>query len=919
MLSHGLGYCLHLRYFLSLGYRGDTPRRFRGRRCDRSAQLPVDSTAATAGGTELEDELNLREYQQTAFDNVVSAFDGGTSASLLVMATGCIAADSIIGINRGGKGYSRTIKKAFHAQFDKRVKPEVETMVRSHIDGYIGLNKAISIQRSGKKRTCKIDLVNGKTIRVTEDHEVLTENGYIPAGDLGFDHKVICEAGPIVVGKEKKKRYRQCGELRYHRFAGHASSLRKIGNYVRGRLYRVAYHRVVLEASLNNLDVSDFIWICKNDRERAESLSFLDPKVFAVHHINGDHLDNRLENLQQLTHSEHWRIEGKNKNFCNFGYNAVIGATVANVSSWREEETFDIVCDDPHRNFVANGIVVHNCGKTVVAAHIAKHYMGYGRIMVIAHRDELLKQANSTFKTVCGVMPVFEKAGEFSPENSLLGKPPIVISSVQTQNSGGDGGDGRRMERFNPDDFSLLWIDEAHRAPANSYIRIISYFRQNPNLKVLLVTATPDRADERGLKEVCDHVAFRYELPDAIKDGYLVPIRQRRVTIADLDFSKIGTTGDDFTQNELEAALLVEKPLHGIAHATIEASCGFEIGYLETIRDNDNRITVIADRLGETKPRPTILFAVSVSHAERLAEIINRWLPGSADAISGKSTDIDRARILRDFRLGRTRFLCNCMLVTEGFDAPFVEIVSMARPTKSRVLYSQCAGRATRPLEELAGLLGECTEAAERREIISRSVKPFCELLDFCGNSGAHKLVCSVDLLGVARPQNVLDRASEMIDESGMDVSEAIESAERDIKHDRELNQLLAEQEAERLDGQDWRETDAAARRRMNLVGTADYSVRNVSAFDESTGARQATNNLATPAQVKFLQGLGVNPQTAAAYSRRRAGAVIDSLKKTRCTERQRWALIHRLGMTEGAVEGVNFEQASDMLNARPR
>ena len=145
---------------------------------------------------------------------------------------------------------------------------------------------------------------------------------------------------------------------------------------------------------------------------------------------------------------------------------------------------------------------------------------------------------------------------------SRMIKSPVVVSSVQTQNAGrkcvcqtmGDGlafdgeqmecqecldGIKRRMQRFNPYEFGLLIIDEAHHAPAQSYRRVIDYYGQNPELRVLGVTATPDRKDEQALGKVFDSVAFDYELPQAIDDGWLVPIRQEFIVCEDLDFSSI--------------------------------------------------------------------------------------------------------------------------------------------------------------------------------------------------------------------------------------------------------------------------------------------------------------------------------------------------------------------------------------------
>src|SRR5262249_28263888 len=95
----------------------------------------------------------------------------------------------------------------------------------------------------------------------------------------------------------------------------------------------------------------------------------------------------------------------------------------------------------------------------------------------------------------------------------------------------------KRLARYPACDFSLVIIDEAHRSVAKSYKKVICHFTANPNLKLLLATATPDRADERKLGEVCKTVAFNYEILDAINDGWLTPVEQYYVTIEGLDFS----------------------------------------------------------------------------------------------------------------------------------------------------------------------------------------------------------------------------------------------------------------------------------------------------------------------------------------------------------------------------------------------
>lgn len=556
-------------------------------------------------------------------------------------------------------------------------------------------------------------------------------------------------------------------------------------------------------------------------------------------------------------------------------------------------------------------------GKTVIAGHVAKAMLPKGRVMVLCHREELLRQAQQKFLRITGIHPDLEKADYYSTEDSVMGKPPIVVASVQTLNSGDD--ELRRLHRFDPKEFGFLWCDEAHHAVAGSWLRCINHFKQNPDIRILLVTATPDRADERGLAEICQHVAFDYELSDIIRDGYLVPIRQRRVFIEGLEFANIHTVGGDFDQQELEEAMLAEKPLHGIVHATIETACGLEIGYLDTIRDCDDRAEKLRERLAGRVPRKTLVFAVSVAHAERIAEIVKRWLPESAQSISGQTPPFKRKLLIEGFAKGEFQFLCNCAIALEGFDEPTIELVAMARPTKSRPLYAQAIGRGTRPAPEIADDLGNMQTPDERRAAIKASSKATLEVLDFTGNSGRHKLVCSADLLGEAKPDSVIERAKELTDGEGMDMGEALEQAEKEDERCRAAQALMEEMIAEEADKADEELVIAAAMRRLNVVATAEYRTEYVSGF-EHTHLEPESNDpsLATVRQVEFLRKLGVAAETAANYTRRQASAVIESMKKTRCTQGQAWKL-RQLGYLQPEIDKMNFDAASKAIDEATR
>jgi superfamily II DNA or RNA helicase len=338
----------------------------------------------------------------------------------------------------------------------------------------------------------------------------------------------------------------------------------------------------------------------------------------------------------------------------------------------------------------------------------------------------------------------------------MFGKARVVVSSIQTQCAGRNG--DTRMKRFDPREFALLVVDEAHHATAPTYRRVLEHYGQNPDLKILGCTATPDRHDEEALGQVFDSVAFDYELLDAIRDGWLVPIQQRSVVVDGLDYSSIRTTAGDLNGADLARVMEYEETLHGIAAPTMELAAG----------------------------RKTLVFAASVAHAERLCEIFNRHRTDCARFVTGTTPKDERRTMLADYAAGKFQMLVNVGVATEGFDEPGIQVVVMARPTKSRALYAQMAGRGTRPLP---GLVDAHQEADARRAAIADSAKPACEIIDFVGNSGRHRLVTTADILGGNYSDEVVDRArakAEEADGAAIDMAEALVDAERELAEERE-------------------------------------------------------------------------------------------------------------------------------------
>lgn len=289
-------------------------------------------------------------------------------------------------------------------------------------------------------------------------------------------------------------------------------------------------------------------------------------------------------------------------------------------------------------------------GKTIVFANIVKERVQAGeRVLILAHRDELLSQASDKLKKACDLETVLEKAG-----STCLGSDkPVVVGSVQTLCR------PSRLAKFPEDYFGTIIIDEAHHAAAASYKRVLEHF---PKAKVLGVTATPDRADMQSLSDVFDSLAYQYTISQAIDDGYLCKLNTKTVPLT-VDISSVRTTAGDFNAGDL--GVILDKYLDKIADSLVTQCAG----------------------------RKTVIFTPLVRISKKLAKLLNDRGMKTAE-INGTSTD--RAEILQKFEAGEYQALTNAMLLTEGWDCPSVDCVVCLRPTKSRSLYAQIVGRGTR-------------------------------------------------------------------------------------------------------------------------------------------------------------------------------------------------------------------------------
>lgn len=290
------------------------------------------------------------------------------------------------------------------------------------------------------------------------------------------------------------------------------------------------------------------------------------------------------------------------------------------------------------------------CGKTIVFAKVAEECVkGGNRVLILAHRGELLDQAADKIGKSTGLGCATEKA-----EQTCLGSWfRIVVGSVQSMMR------EKRLNQFPNDYFNTIIIDEAHHCISDSYQKVLRHF---PDAEVLGVTATPDRGDMQNLGTVFESLAYEYTLPKAIKEGYLSPIKAVTIPLK-IDMSAVGVQAGDFKSGDIATAL-------------------------------DPYLEIIAEEMEKyCSNKKTVVFLPLVKTSQKFRDILNNHGFKAAE-VNGDSKD--RAEILEAFDKDQYNVLCNSMLLTEGWDCPSVDCIVVLRPTKVRSLYCQMVGRGTR-------------------------------------------------------------------------------------------------------------------------------------------------------------------------------------------------------------------------------
>lgn len=379
-------------------------------------------------------------------------------------------------------------------------------------------------------------------------------------------------------------------------------------------------------------------------------------------------------------------------------------------------------------------VLATGLGKTVIFSHLIAQRGG--RALVLAHRDELLQQAALKILAIQPGANVGIVRGDLDQRNAQ-----IVVASVQTLAR------DKRLQRLRPD-FSTVIVDECHHAAAKSYEKIFEHVAES-NPLLVGVTATPDRADGKGLDAYFSEIVFEMGIDAGIEQGWLANLEGRLIHLKGADFSKVHVKKGDYDLSELEAIMDAANWHEHVAGAYFQHA---------------------AERKG-------IIFVPKVSMARDLAAHMAAQ-GARVESVDGTMATEQRRGVLRRLATGETQVVVNCAVLTEGFDEPSISCVVMARPTKSRALYVQCVGRGLR----------------------LHAGKENCLVLDMVGVSQRHDLVTMASLAGVGqmRDGETFLRAKAR---AKQEQQEAEEEAQKEAE---EKARLEAELEARRVQLLGW-------------------------------------------------------------------------------------------------------------------
>lgn len=603
---------------------------------------------------------------------------------IVVLPTGCLSGDTIINENRCGIGRKKRLDSMYRAfnglnsnpryNYDKNYK----TFVRSFNGETIQLNEVESISYSGVKKLFLLKLENGLEIKATACHRFMTKDGWVRLENITVGHEVMCDtlkakSSGSATKNGRGKRYK--GDILVNNLWFHPySSMVKTKKEKRGYTLRIEKHRAIFEAHLNNISFEEYKNILKKDECRSRELKYVAPSIYDIHHLDGDPYNNEIENLKQMTKRDHQILHSEKSKF-NFNQGIPVYSKVKSVEYLGEDHTYDIGCYENH-NFVANGMIVHNSGKSLSQALIVKRMLDWPdtRILLLTHQRHLIEQNYIELIENFG-NDMFLDVGIYSAGlKSRDTYNRILFAGIQSVYN----------KAWELGFFDLILIDECHllsHEGEGMYRTFLSEMEKiNPKITIGGFTATQYRMKHGLLTEgegaifsdVCYEATIRELMdPDHFKNKdkkqYLCNLISKN-GVNKVDLSNVHIRGGEYKSDEMQAAFQVDNLVHKAVKEIKELT---------------------ADR------KKILTFTAGIEHCIEVTDEMNRQGLTARCVHSKQSNEINDKNIA-DFKNGIFKFLNNINSMTTGFNEKAIDCIILLRSTKSAGLYYQMVGRGFR-------------------------------------------------------------------------------------------------------------------------------------------------------------------------------------------------------------------------------
>ena len=598
----------------------------------------------------------LRSYQKTAQKDVLSYPVG-----VLEAATGCLTGDTLVRVNRAKKGFQCTLKKLYErhnaivtkgvSTFNHKINGQISrnfyhkqwdlsipTFIRSYHEdeNQILLTEIQNVIYSGIKKVYEFTLEDGKRLKGTLKHKILTTQGWKKLGEIKKNDLVMVDSHRPQKGlKTNNVRTDKSREgLIYH------------PNTQGNKLNRRTLHILIYEAYLNKLSLEKFIQILKTDSKKAQNLKFVDSEKYHIHHKDQDWENNDPTNLEQLTILQHKKIHIKQTKK-NFNQGKPQYVRIIKKKYLGKKETYDICCKSPHNNFTANDIVVHNSGKTVTAISIIVKRKQ--PTLIIVHSKELLYQWRDAIKQFtdedCGLIG----DGKFQIK-------PITVGIINTVKK-----NVPKLEK----QFGQIIMDECHRIVASSWSETIQEF---PAKHYLGLTATPFRRDGLG------HAIFACIGPKRHKVDKSMLFKTKAVLKPDV-YKVLSNFRYVFTNDysTMITNLTQDNARNNLIVSTI----------VDDLKRYNENILIVSDRK---------------NHLLNMQEKLYNDYKLNSLVLTGSVSKKERTETIEQVKSGKCKILfATLSLIGEGFDAPDLTTLIITTPVKFSGRLIQACGRVLRP------------------------------------------------------------------------------------------------------------------------------------------------------------------------------------------------------------------------------